>query len=137
MMPDDVAPVPGDVPSVPGSLLPHNGEVLAGCLDLLGLLHESAEMAAQDHQQVLANPARYLRSRADFPAHFEQRKDVDQRYKVEQAVEEAGFSDSLGVLAERVARNEVGDDAETHVVETTADAVSPGHGDWLEWKGGW
>ena len=136
-MPDDVPPAPGDVPSVPDSLVPQNGHALAGHLDLLGLLHESAEMAEQDHQQVLATPARYPRILADFPAHGEKRHDVDQRYEVEQAAEEAGFSDSLGVLAERVARNEVGDDAETHVVETTADAVSPGHGDWLEWKGGW
>ena len=85
-------------------------------------------MAEEDHQQVLAAPARYPRTFADFPAHAEQRHDVGQRDEVDQAAEEAGVPYGLRVLAERVTRHEVGDDAQAHVVETAAEAVFPGHG---------
>ena len=109
-------------------LLPEDSDSLAWLLHLLSLLHERAEVAEEDHQQVLAAPARYPRTLADFPAHAEQRHDVGQRDEVDQAAEEAGVPYGLRVLAERVARHEVGNDAQAQVVETAADAVFPGHG---------
>lgn len=97
----------------------------AGVLNLLGFLDQSAEVAEQDHQQVLAAASRDAGRLADASTYADQRDDVDHRDEVEETADAARLADSLSALAEGVARNEVSDDAESHVVEASTGAVFP------------
>lgn len=86
-------------------------------------------MAEEDHEQILAAASRDARALTDLPAHAEQGGDVEQRHEVHEPAETARLAHRLGVLAEGVARHEIGDDAQPHVVETAEDSVLPRHGD--------
>ena len=91
---------------------------------LARLLAERARHAEQVHTEVAERRAVDVLRLADVGAHAALAADADPRAEDEQArVAEARAAGRLGHLAGRVARTEVGDDADRAVAETAAQVV--------------
>merc|ERR1719216_328057 len=97
----------------------------AGRLHFLRLLHQGAQRAAADHQQIVERGARDASLLPDLPSDLQSGHDVGNGQDVQEAAREAGLADGLSVLSELVAGHEVGDDAQPDVVEAAEGSVLP------------
>lgn len=75
------------------------------------LLHQRTQRAAADHEQVVEGAARDALLLPDLAADLQRRDDVGDGDDVGDTARQARLPDCLSVLAERVTRHEVGDDA--------------------------
>ena len=94
-------------------------------LHLLRLLHQCAQCAAADEQQIVDRGARDSALFPDLAADLQSSKYVHNGHDVSDATGHAALSNSLGVLPEGVAWYEVGDDAQPEVVEAAEESVLP------------
>jgi len=97
----------------------------AGRLHFLRLLHQGAQRAAADHQQIVERGARDASLLPDLPSDLQRSHDVGNGQDVQEAAREAGLADGLSVLSELVAGHEEGDDAQPDVVEAAEGSVLP------------
>lgn len=94
-------------------------------LDFLSFLHQGTQGAAADQQQIVEGRARDATLLADFPSDFDGCHEVDDRHEVGNTASTARLTDGLRVLAESVARDEVGDNTQAKVVEATEESMLP------------
>jgi hypothetical protein len=100
-------------------------------LDLLRLLYEGTQWTTHNREKVPNAAAVDAPGFPDLPAHRDQGNDLKDGHEVGHATENARLADCLRVLAEGVARDKVGDQAQATVVEAAAETVLElSHGCW-------
>lgn len=101
-------------------------------LHLLGLLNQCAQTTEGDGAEVADTAAWYVPGVSDLASHLQECYHVGYWHEEDGATEEARFAHCLRVLAEGVARDEVGDQTQADVVEATKETVLElGHGAYL------
>ncbi|GFR89717.1 hypothetical protein ElyMa_006131900 [Elysia marginata] len=108
--------------SVPWSLRSRHADS-AWTLHLLRLLHQRARIAEYNSEQVSAATTLDVPTLSDLATHAHQSDQVQYGHEVSQATQKTVLAHRLGVLAKRVARHKVGDEAQAKVVEAAEETM--------------
>ena len=92
-------------------------------MHLSRLLDNGTEGTKHNLEQIAQAAAANFVIIPDLPPHHNPGHQVDNGDEQRQTAHAAGFSHSFGILPERVARHEVGDDAQGQVVKAAEQAV--------------
>ena len=94
-------------------------------LGLLSLLNQRTQRATDDGEKVAHTASVYSLDVSQFASDADSGEDVDKGDDVSDSTQTAAVPHRLGVLPERVAGNEVSNDTNPDIVETSTQSMTP------------